>query len=691
MDEHPYDMEEGASDEKIQFYSNLNKFMKERGTPIGKLPHLGGRTLDLYKLYKKVTELGGTEQVTDKKLWKDVTNAYKVPKTCTSASYSLRNHYKRYLFAYEQVNFFGKKDVVEAPPPPTTNKTYDVRANSPINDDNEPLPTPPREKRHLDASSIQQMQPQFLRKPKSVQQQQHTENMRRIECSVQCGADPHVFWALTRIAQLSCVPAAKQVKPTKGNGFHIGSIRGLLPLLLRRLALFIDVSHDSQDDYFNKITVSDRLTERVAFMSLIVLRNCSFEQSSKETIATAVDEVTQHSTLMILMRLLAIKSLHLEWKTKMLDTLVNISRFLKLPSKEDELEVIFHQIQSHVCGCEGSLVVLMLDLLNYLVSSDSQNSERVKHNAQIIGSKLSSPVYKNTLSELISFLITSTAVNHINEPSQDEIDDEGEQVEEEQEEQEDDDEDEESENGSDAELSQQPKKKKRRKDLESLNEDDVARHHTLDQQKRQQDKLKQQQQNVTAPQPYNSKLDDLSLLCRVNTLNLLSRLIPHSPKDFITLISSTNQCITRMIELLVWKSGLRSRMKYTAIQVSKNLREQQRVERHKQAANKIQQDPTLQHEQQAQYQHSTTIEDVAEDEDFDQDEYFDDLGEQDASNLDLSSSQIFQKKCGLILSLLAKNSEEAKLLLSSHQQEIMNLVVYTKSPVSNLLLECVTQ
>jgi hypothetical protein len=104
------------SDEKKSFLTKLNKFMQERGTPIGKLPQLGGRTLDLYRLYREVIIRGGTEivralklfltqKVTEKKLWKDVTMGYKVPKTCTSASYSLRNHYKRYLYAYEQVQF----------------------------------------------------------------------------------------------------------------------------------------------------------------------------------------------------------------------------------------------------------------------------------------------------------------------------------------------------------------------------------------------------------------------------------------------------------------------------------------------------------------------------------------------------------------------------------------------------------
>jgi hypothetical protein len=57
------------SDEKKSFLTKLNKFMQERGTPIGKLPQLGGRTLDLYRLYREVITRGGTEIVRALKLF----------------------------------------------------------------------------------------------------------------------------------------------------------------------------------------------------------------------------------------------------------------------------------------------------------------------------------------------------------------------------------------------------------------------------------------------------------------------------------------------------------------------------------------------------------------------------------------------------------------------------------------------
>lgn len=51
------------TDERRAFNDKLYRFMRDRGTPIGKLPQLGGRMLDLYKLYKEVIVRGGTEVV----------------------------------------------------------------------------------------------------------------------------------------------------------------------------------------------------------------------------------------------------------------------------------------------------------------------------------------------------------------------------------------------------------------------------------------------------------------------------------------------------------------------------------------------------------------------------------------------------------------------------------------------------
>jgi hypothetical protein len=90
-----------------EFIKSLSKFHQQKGETL-KIPQIGGRELDIYLLYKEVTERGGFQQVSNNKLWKEIVSALKIPSSCTSASYTLRNHYQRLLFQYEQQNFFGK-------------------------------------------------------------------------------------------------------------------------------------------------------------------------------------------------------------------------------------------------------------------------------------------------------------------------------------------------------------------------------------------------------------------------------------------------------------------------------------------------------------------------------------------------------------------------------------------------------
>jgi hypothetical protein len=56
-------------------------------------------------VYVQVTESGGALQVIREKLWRDVGDAFHLPKTITSLSYVLKRGYMQYLWDYEQVKF----------------------------------------------------------------------------------------------------------------------------------------------------------------------------------------------------------------------------------------------------------------------------------------------------------------------------------------------------------------------------------------------------------------------------------------------------------------------------------------------------------------------------------------------------------------------------------------------------------
>jgi hypothetical protein len=88
------------------FKDELLKWNTLHGKENFKVPQIGGKELDLYKLFKEVVSRGGYNQVCDNKQWKEIVNSLDLPASCTSASFTLRNHYNKYLQAYE--NYYLK-------------------------------------------------------------------------------------------------------------------------------------------------------------------------------------------------------------------------------------------------------------------------------------------------------------------------------------------------------------------------------------------------------------------------------------------------------------------------------------------------------------------------------------------------------------------------------------------------------
>ncbi|KAJ1416963.1 High mobility group box domain [Sesbania bispinosa] len=89
------------------FWEKLQSFHKSFGTKF-KVPTLGGKPLDLYRLFIEVTSRGGLEKVIVDRKWKDVILAFRFPDTITSASFMVRRYYLSLLYHFEQVYFFRK-------------------------------------------------------------------------------------------------------------------------------------------------------------------------------------------------------------------------------------------------------------------------------------------------------------------------------------------------------------------------------------------------------------------------------------------------------------------------------------------------------------------------------------------------------------------------------------------------------
>ncbi|GMN59855.1 hypothetical protein TIFTF001_028950 [Ficus carica] len=79
------------------------------GASLNKIPTVGGKALDLHRLFVEVTSRGGLEKVIKDRKWKEVIFVFNFPSTITSASFVLRKYYLSLLYHFEQVYYFNKQ------------------------------------------------------------------------------------------------------------------------------------------------------------------------------------------------------------------------------------------------------------------------------------------------------------------------------------------------------------------------------------------------------------------------------------------------------------------------------------------------------------------------------------------------------------------------------------------------------
>ncbi|XP_039624484.1 AT-rich interactive domain-containing protein 5A [Polypterus senegalus] len=106
--------------EEKTFMANLYTFMKERSTPIERIPHLGFKQINLWSIYKAVEKMGGYDSVTARRLWKNVYDELGGSPGSTSAATCTRRHYEKLVLPYERW-LRGEED---KPLPPTKPRKY---------------------------------------------------------------------------------------------------------------------------------------------------------------------------------------------------------------------------------------------------------------------------------------------------------------------------------------------------------------------------------------------------------------------------------------------------------------------------------------------------------------------------------------------------------------------------------------
>ncbi|XP_041371233.1 AT-rich interactive domain-containing protein 5B-like isoform X2 [Gigantopelta aegis] len=88
--------------EEQHFLASLHKFMRNRQTPIDRVPNLGFKQINLYLFYVNAKKLGGYEEITKKRLWKSLYDMMGGHASSTSAATCTRRHYEKLLLPFER-------------------------------------------------------------------------------------------------------------------------------------------------------------------------------------------------------------------------------------------------------------------------------------------------------------------------------------------------------------------------------------------------------------------------------------------------------------------------------------------------------------------------------------------------------------------------------------------------------------
>ncbi|XP_047318364.1 high mobility group B protein 15-like [Impatiens glandulifera] len=93
------------------FMDTLEKLHVTMGTKF-MIPIIGGKDLDLHRLFAEVTLRGGFEKIIRERKWKEVTAIFRFPASATNASFVLRKYYCSLLHHYEQIYYFKAKNFI---------------------------------------------------------------------------------------------------------------------------------------------------------------------------------------------------------------------------------------------------------------------------------------------------------------------------------------------------------------------------------------------------------------------------------------------------------------------------------------------------------------------------------------------------------------------------------------------------
>ncbi|CAO3651172.1 unnamed protein product [Mucor hiemalis] len=328
-----------------KFMKDLKIFHDQKGTILQTEPVLGGKRLDLLKIYKTVLEAGGYEKVTLNCGWKQVGDPFNFPATCTNSAYTLKLYYTKYLLGWEEEHFWKRP----WNPPANLLANYQ-KASSPAPVQHQVLRqtgtafTQPNKSLQQNYQSHHSMSQQPGYHPPAIFMDQ--EFRTRILLSLQSSLPNEVDWAFNTLIKFSYA----------SENFCLDFIPTLIDLLLDFTVDFFQAHIDTEQ----KTDIFCSKEKQVAYERVLqvfhILRNFSFLEMNIRRLAL-------HDRLrFLLMKGIALppNSQYGELSRHCLDILENIAPQVSLVSREDDYfttmtQLLFTHDRAYILGAIRAL------------------------------------------------------------------------------------------------------------------------------------------------------------------------------------------------------------------------------------------------------------------------------------------------------------------------------------------------
>ncbi|KAJ3071700.1 AT-rich interactive domain-containing protein 2 [Podochytrium sp. JEL0797] len=337
-----------------EFMQELQDFHGEVGTSLQHEGILGGKKLDLYRIYLGVKRAGGFEKVSEEHGWQKVANPFDFPPTCTNSAYVIKKAYKLNLYNYAQVKDYGVP-IEQIKVMESAARKINEEAASGAATATGPKKSNKERSQFTNAMAVATtyVAPQRGNgAPIKVEEFARDEryllggSQNKLLLALQSGLPNEVDWAFNKLVRLSS---------TSPPNFHIGSIAGLLDAILTHADPFFDNlklntamdNFETSPDYsrpphllqmlpnYSELSLfnnhaSAQMMDRV-LQIMHILRNLSFTDNHIKFF------ISQHAVLTIVAKALALPSysLYLSLKLHSLDIFDNLSHSIALRGRND--------------------------------------------------------------------------------------------------------------------------------------------------------------------------------------------------------------------------------------------------------------------------------------------------------------------------------------------------------------------